>query len=303
MGKIAFLFAGQGAQTVGMGKDVYDTYPAVKKLYDKANDILGYDITELCFSGPAEELDSTVCSQPAIFLTSIAALEALKESNPAEFDACAAAAGLSLGEYTALVFSGAISFEDGLRLVQKRGEAMQEASDAVPSGMVSILGLDKEKIEVLCEKILSENTNGGGVLRIANYLCPGNIVVSGTILECERAAELAVSEGAMKVVPLAVAGAFHTPLMQSAVEKLTEALGSIEVKPPRVPVVSNVDALPHSDPNEIKQVLLKQIVQPVQWEASVRYLIGQGFDQFFEIGPGRVLRGLLKRIDRKIECK
>ncbi len=298
MGKVAFLFAGQGAQSVGMGKGIYQAYPAVKSLFDQANDLLGYDITRLCFEGPAEELDSTAYSQPAIFLVSIASLEVLKEQFPQEHQSCEAVAGLSLGEYSALVFSGAICFEDGLRLVQKRGQAMQEASDAVPSGMVSILGLDRAQVEELCEK-----ARGAGVLQIANLLCPGNIVVSGTNEACERIAELARPAGAMKALPLAVAGAFHTPLMQPAVDKLAEALDATTIQAPRIPVISNVDAKPHTDPAEIRGILMKQILQPVQWEPSMKYLVESGFDQFFEIGPGRVLRGLLKRIDRKASCQ
>ena len=298
MGKVAFLFAGQGAQFVGMGKRIYQSHSAVKSLFDRANELLGYEISQLCFEGPTEELDSTAYSQPAIFLVSLATLEVLKEQFAEEFDTCSAAAGLSLGEYTALVFAGAISFEDGLKLVQKRGQAMQEASDAIPGGMVSILGLEQPLVEELCDK-----ARGDGVLQIANVLCPGNIVVSGTNESCEKIAELARPAGAMKAVPLAVAGAFHTPLMQPAVEKLAEALSAVTVQTPKIPIISNVDAKLHTDPNEIRQILLKQILQPVQWEASMKALLEDGYDQFFEIGPGRVLRGLLRRVDRKANCQ
>lgn len=297
MGKIAVLFPGQGAQMVGMGRVLSEKHPKIKRLYATANEILGCDITKLCFEGPADELDSTVISQPAIFLTSIAALEALKIESPDVLLSAEATAGLSLGEYTALTFAGAISFEDGLKLVQKRGLAMQEASDAMPSGMVSILGLERSQVEELCDK-----ARGDGTLQVANLLCPGNIVISGTNAACERAAELAPEMGAMKAVPLAVAGAFHTPIMHPADEKLAEVLKHIEIKTPNIPVVSNVDALSHDDSEEIRNILVKQVLQPVLWENSMRHLLEQGFDTFYEVGPGRVLRGLLRRIDRKAVC-
>ena len=297
MGKIVVLFPGQGSQTVGMGRVPAEKYPEVRQLYATANDILGYDITKLCFDGPAEELDSTAVSQPAIFLTSLAALEALKIESPDVLLAVEATAGLSLGEYTALVFAGILSFEDGLKLVQKRGRAMQDAADAKPSGMVSILGLERCQVEELCDK-----ARGDGTLQIANLLCPGNIAISGTNDACERAAELATEMGAMKAVPLAVAGGFHTKIMQPAVDVLFESLSGIDLKSPTVSVISNVDAQPHSDPEEIRAILVKQVVHPVLWETSMQFLLEQGFDTFYEVGPGRVLRGLLRRIDRKAVC-
>ena len=213
-------------------------------------------------------------------------------------DKCVAAAGLSLGEYTALVFAGVMDFESGLKVVQQRGEAMQEASDRTPSGMVSILGLDRDKVQELCDNVRQE----GEILRPANYLCPGNIAVSGHNTACERIADAADEAGAMRVVPLAVAGAFHTPIMSSAVERLTAALADVPMSKPRIPVISNVDARPHDDPEEIRDLLVKQVVSPVLWEDSMRLLLDQGIDQFYEVGPGRVLRGLLKRIDRKAPC-
>jgi [acyl-carrier-protein] S-malonyltransferase len=194
-----------------------------------------------------------------------------------------------------MVFAGVMEFETALRVVQRRGEAMQAAADAAPSGMVAVLGLERDQVQVVCDQ-----ARGEGVLQIANLLCPGNIVVSGDNAACERAAELAVAAGAFKVQPLAVAGAFHTPLMKSAVEKLAAALEGAKLSRPRIPVVSNVDAEPHDDPEEIRRLLIEQVVSPVLWEDSMRYLLAQGVDQMYEIGPGRVLRGLMRRIERKV---
>ncbi len=292
------MFPGQGAQTVGMGRQLAGSLPGVRELYDRAGEVLGYDLARLCFEGPAEELDSTVCSQPALFVTSLAALEALRAESPEVVLACEAAAGLSLGEYTAMVFAGAMEFEDGLMLVQKRGAAMQEAADATPSGMASILGLERVEVEALCDRARGED-----ILEIANLLCPGNIVISGHNAACERAAEMAQSAGAMKAVPLAVAGAFHTRIMQPADQRLAEALADVPMQGPKIPVVSNVDARPHQDPEEIRQLLIRQVLHPVYWEDSMRYLLQEGFDQFYEVGPGRVLRGLLRRIERKVTCQ
>lgn len=297
MSKPAFLFPGQGAQTVGMGKLLVESTPAAKAIFDKAAGILGYDLLQVCLAGPSEKLDSTVYSQPALFVTSMAALEWLKANKPDVFNGCQAVAGLSLGEYTALVFAGVLSLEDGLRVVQERGRAMQDAADAVPSGMVSVLGLDAEKTQSVC----NEARIGDEILQIANYLCPGNIVVSGHKTACERVPAAAEKAGAMKTIPLAVAGAFHTPLMQPAVERLTKALAGVKLDKPRIPVISNVDAEPHDDPEQIRDLLVRQVVSPVRWEDSIRKMLAHGHAPFWEVGPGRVLRGLLKRIDRKAE--
>jgi len=282
-----------------MGQEFVAANPAARELYDRAAKILGYDLAKLCFEGPAEKLDSTVVSQPAIFVTSLAALEVLRQKSPDVVQNAAFSAGLSLGEYTALVFAGVMDFESGLRVVQRRGEAMQAASDAVSSGMVSILGMELAAIEQLCDQA----RQSGEVLRVANHLCPGNIAVSGHRASCEKVAELATAAGAMKVVPLAVAGAFHTSIMQPAVSRLAEALAGVKLNPPRIPVVSNVDAKTHSDPEEIRRLLTEQVVSPVKWEDSIRFLQAQGCDAFYEVGPGRVLRGLMKRIDRKANCQ
>ena len=281
-----------------MGRRLAESLPSVRQLYDRAAGVLGYDLARLCFEGPAEKLDSTVCSQPALFVTSLAALESLRHESPDVVLSCEAAAGLSLGEYTAMVFAGVMEFEDGLTLVQRRGAAMQEAADATPSGMVSILGLERVEVEALCDKARGDET-----LEIANLLCPGNIVISGSNDACERAAEMAQPMGAMKAVPLAVAGAFHTQIMRPADERLAEALADVPMRKPKIPVISNVDAQSHDDPEEIRQLLIKQVLQPVRWEDSMRVLFEQGFDQFYEVGPGRVLRGLLRRIDRKMPCQ
>jgi [acyl-carrier-protein] S-malonyltransferase len=295
MSQTAFLFPGQGAQTVGMGATVCAKVPAARALFDRASAILGYDLFELCTAGPAADLDTTVYSQPALFVSSLAALEQLNQDSPAIVDSCTAAAGLSLGEYTALVFAGVMDFEAGLRVVQERGRAMQDAADATSSGMISILGMERDQVQKLVDDARSDQ-----VLEIANLLCPGNIVCSGETAACERLLTLATDAGAMKVIPLAVAGAFHTSLMQSAVERLRTALANVPMQKPRIPVVSNVDARPHDDPNEIRELLIKQVCSQVRWEDSMRYLLNNlGITQFYELGPGRVLAGLLKRINRK----
>jgi len=282
-----------------MGSELARSLPAARELFDSANRILGYDLLDLCTNGPEERLNSTIHSQPALFVCGLAALEQLKHDSPQVAADCAAMAGLSLGEYTALVAAGAMDFEAGLRVVAVRGQAMQDAADATASGMVSVLGLEREQVESLVEE-----ARGDDVLQLANFLCPGNIVVSGSQVACQRLVPLAEAAGAMKVIPLAVAGAFHTELMQTAVERLGRVLAEVEIHPPKLPVVSNVDARPHDDPEEIRALLVRQVVEPVRWEDSMRWLIDEhGIEECYEIGPGRVLRGLLKRIARKIPCE
>lgn len=297
MSQTAFLFPGQGAQHVGMGVSIAGKYAAAQRLYDRAGEVLGFDLARLCFEGPQEELDRTDISQPALFVSSLAALEMLRAESPAVIEECTIAAGLSLGEYTALTFAGALSFEDGLRVVRKRGEAMQAAAGQIPSGMVSALLLKDEQVQQVVEK-----AREAGRIWIANYLCPGNTVLSGEKAACERAAQL-IEEAGGRPIPLAVAGAFHTEIMQPAVEELTAALKSVSIAPPRIPVISNVDVQAHSDPDEIRSVLVQQVVNPVLWEKSINRLLGEGVNRFFEIGPGKVLKGLLKRIDRKAACE
>jgi [acyl-carrier-protein] S-malonyltransferase len=297
MAKVAFLFPGQGAQYVGMAKELCGQLPAAQALFDRAKAVLGYDLLEVCINGPEGRLTATDVSQPAIFVASLAALEKLKAESPEAVTLCTDTAGLSLGEYTALAFAGAFSFEDGLRLVQKRGQAMQAAAIATPSAMASILGMETPKVEELCQQASSR-----GVVRIANLLCPGNIVISGKTEAVAEVERLAQEAGAMKVIRLSVAGAFHTELMKPADEQLAQALAGVLIQPPRLPVWSNVDAQPHTDPVEIRALLVKQVLSPVRWEETIRGMLGVGVEKFYELGPGRVLAGLLKRIHRKAEC-
>ncbi|WP_165067159.1 ACP S-malonyltransferase [Paludisphaera rhizosphaerae] len=297
MSKIAFLFPGQGAQAVGMCRELDAELPAVRSLFDRAAEVLGFDLRKLCLEGPAEALEATDVSQPAIFVASLAALESLKQTNPEAVANCQGAAGLSLGEYTALTFAGALDFEAGLEVVRRRGQAMQAASNASPSGMVGVLGLDEAKVDELCAQIEPH-----GRIWKANMLGPGNIVVSGDASAMERVEAVAQELGAMKAVRLAVAGAFHTPLMKPADEQLAEVLTRVEVRAPRIPVYSNVDAAPHDDPEAIRRILVTQVLHGVRWDESMRRMLADGFDTFYEVGPGRVLTGLLKRIDRKTPC-
>ncbi len=281
-----------------MGLRLAESLPDARRLFDEAQRVLGYDLAQICFEGPTELLDSTVYSQPGLFVCSLAAVEQLRSETPELLTLATSAAGLSLGEYTALVYAGVMEFHQALKVVQCRGEAMQAAADEIPSGMVSVLGLDLDGVERLCDQARQP----GEVLQVANHLCPGNIVVSGHNASCENLVELAEGAGAMKVLALAVAGAFHTPIMQCAVARLADALAEVPLSRPRIPVISNVDAQPHDDPERIRDLLIQQVVSPVQWEESMRYLLAEGYTNFYEVGPGRVLRGLLRRIDRTVSC-
>jgi [acyl-carrier-protein] S-malonyltransferase len=287
------LCPGQGAQAVGMGKDFYESSPAAKETFDRANEIIGFDLAALCFSGPDERLNQTDISQPAIYVTSVAAYRAAVSAGKIG-EADQTYAGLSLGEYTALHLAGVFSFEDGLKLVAARGRYMQEAAIATPSSMVAIMGGDEAAITKLCE----ENAQGE-VLVPANFNAPGQIVVSGSKGACERIATGAAATG-YKAVPLVVAGAFHSPIMQSGADKMRGELERVEFKAPRATVFSNVTARPHTDVASIKKLLVDQIVKPVRWEQTMQQIAPIADSRFVELAPGRVLTGLLKKINRRL---
>jgi [acyl-carrier-protein] S-malonyltransferase len=296
MTRSAFLFPGQGAQSVGMAGALCTSLPAAKALFDRASAALGYDLLGVCVGGPAERLNATDVSQPAIFVASLAALEQLKATQPDAPGEVVATAGLSLGEYTALVFAGAISFEDALKVVDARGKAMQAAAEATPSGMIALIGMDVPEVEALVAE-----AKAAGKIEVANYLCPGNTVVSGTLPALERLEQVGRERGGIRSTRLAVAGAFHTDVMRPADEKLAAALAGIKVATPRIPVWSNVDAQPHTDPATLRELLVRQVLSPVRWEETLRGLIAAGVERFYEIGPGRVLAGLMKRVNRKAD--
>ncbi len=293
--KTAFLFPGQGAQAIGMGADVAKAFPVAAEIFQKANHILGFDLCRLCFEGPAEHLDTTTISQPAIFTTSAAILEVIRTS-PATSDLKPeVTAGLSLGEYTALYAAGLLAFENALTLVHKRGQAMQAAADATNGAMVSIIGLDEQKVNELCAE-----ARQGGLLEPVNFNCPGQIVLSGAKAPCRRAERLAPKYGAIKAVPLAVAGAFHTEMMAVAAETLKKALADTRIaEPTAVKTIANISAEYYKTADEIKLGLAKQLTSPILWQKCMERLLADGIEDFYEIGPGRVLTGLMKRINRK----
>ena len=293
MPRTAFLFPGQGSQTVGMAGTLCGTSPIAKALFDEASTILGYDLLSVCMHGPQDALNATNICQPAIYVASLAALEQLKVSEPNLVADVVATAGLSLGEYTALVFAGAMSFVDGLRVVHARGTAMQAAAEATPGGMASIIGLDLGEVEALVAE-----SRIAGLIEVANLLCPGNIVVSGSAAAIDELCRLAESRN-LRAIRLAVAGAFHTTLMQPADTHLGEALKRVMLHSSKVPIWSNVDAQPHTNATEIADLLVRQVISPVRWEETIRGLMASGVEKFYEIGPGRVLAGLIKRVDRK----
>jgi len=293
--KTAFLFPGQGTQAVGMGADIAAAFPAAAELFARANEVVGFDLRKVCFEGPADRLNSTTMSQPAIFATSAALLEVLRASATGQNIRPDVTAGLSLGEYTALYAAGAISFADGLRLVKRRGEAMQAAADATEGTMVSILGLDDDKVRQLCRE-----ASGGELLEPVNFNCPGQIVISGTLGACERAERLAEKYGAIKAVRLEVAGAFHTTMMAPAAQALQQALVQMQIsQPPAVRTIANITADYYHGPESVIKGLTRQLTSPILWQKCMERLLADGVEEFCEIGPGRVLTGLMKRINRK----
>lgn len=287
----AFLFPGQGSQFVGMGKDHYDSNPDFAKMVDQANDILGIDLRSVMFEGPEEKLKQTEFTQPAIFLHSIALYKTL-DANPDMV------AGHSLGEFSALVACGAVSFEDALKIVRRRGELMQAAGTSNPGTMAAIIGMDDDKVELVCTKA-SEQT--GKEVVAANYNCPGQLVISGYIDAVKAAVDIAKEDGARMAMLLPVSGAFHSSLMEPAFVGLKESLENLEIKVPTCPIYSNFTAKPTSDVNEIRSNLLDQLMNPVRWTQTLQNMLANGATSFVEVGPGKVLQGLVKRTDRKAE--
>jgi [acyl-carrier-protein] S-malonyltransferase len=287
----AFVFPGQGSQFVGMGKDLYENHTLAKELFDKADSILGFKITDIMFAGTDEQLKQTNVTQPAVFLHSVISALCLGDAFKPDM-----VAGHSLGEFSALVASGALSFEDGLKLVAARANAMQKACEKNPGTMAAIIALPDETVEHVCEEVSKE----GKVVVAANYNCPGQLVISGEKDAINEACEKLKAAGAKRALPLMVGGAFHSPLMQPAKDELQEAIEKTNFSTPSCPVYQNVDAKPHTDPSEIKANLIAQLTSPVRWTKSVQNMIADGADDFTECGPGRALRGMIGRIDRSV---
>lgn len=290
MTQTAILFAGQGAQSVGMGNDLAEQFTGTKQLFEQANEVLGYDLASICFNGPEEALTKTEHAQPGIYLVGWVAWQLLRDRFPnLEIQA---AAGLSLGEFTALAAAGALSFEEGLRIVRERGRFMQEACDNTQGGMAAIIGLDETVTRDVCSETGVE---------IANLNCPGQIVISGPKALLEKACDVAKERGAKRALPLSVAGAYHSTLMKGAQSPLENVLAGVEIQTPKMTVIANVTAQPHGTPEDIRSLLVQQVTSSVRWEESVKWLLGQGVTRFIELGPGTALTGFLKRIDRSAQ--
>ncbi len=284
----AFVFPGQGAQFCGMGKDLYESYPVARDLFEQANDILGFRITDIMFGDDAEALKQTRVTQPAVFLHSTIASKVLSLAHPDMV------AGHSLGEYSALVSCEALRFEDALRLVSRRAEAMQKACDLMPSTMAAILGMADEQVDEICREV------SGSVVVAANFNCPGQVVISGDLQGIDAACQLLKSRGAKRAIRLQVGGAFHSPIMQPAAEELTEAIMATEFHEPVCPIYQNVNAYPQTNPNDIRQNLLLQLTAPVRWTQTIKNMILDGATEFQEFGPGDVLKNLIKKIDQSV---
>ena len=289
----AFVFPGQGSQFVGMGKDLYDNNPLAKELFDKANEILGFKITDIMFAGTDEQLKETKVTQPAVFLHSVISALCLGDDFNPDMTA-----GHSLGEFSALVAAGALSFEDGLKLVAARANAMQKACEANPGTMAAIIGLADDVVEKVCSEVSAD----GNIVVAANYNCPGQLVISGNVDAINAACEKLKEAGAKRALPLPVSGAFHSPLMQLAKDELEAAIEKTTFNAPKCPVYQNVDAQPHTDANEIKNNLIAQLTGSVRWTSSVQNMIAAGADEFVECGPGRALRVMIGRIDRNVNA-
>jgi [acyl-carrier-protein] S-malonyltransferase len=293
LGKIAFVFPGQGAQAVGMGKDAYDSNAAARAIFGQADAVLGFPLTELAFEGPDEQLRQTANTQPALLATSIALLEMYKDQGvKPDF-----VAGHSLGEYSALVAAGVLDFEDAIRLVRARGQFMEQAVPSGQGAMAAVLGAERETLQALCADISAST----GLVELANVNCPGQIVVSGSAEGVAAVVERGKEAGAKRVIPLDVSGPFHSSLMQPAADNLAGELSKVEFHSAQVPVIANVHAKPVTSGEELRELLVKQVVSPVQWEDTVKYLIGEGVDTFVEIGSGTVLAGLIKKIDKSVQ--